>query len=192
MQKVKFSAFGDDNPLMQEFRQSRGQTQEPPAPEPSGSKKTFIPKGKSRSTSSYYDSFYAKYTDLENSIDHLNTRDLVYFLREMAEENGFRYTISNIKKDMAIMKRLKESYTVREICGMIEFLYTSEQDYLDKTRITPNLLASQWINTIYADMQLWVDDKYVPRSQRTRASTSVQTKEWDTKQSGGTKVGVKL
>ena len=73
-----------------------------------------------------------KYADLENQIDNFGTRDLVYFFREVAEESGYKYVVANMKKDMAIMKRLKEHYTIREICGMIEFLYTSEQDYLEK------------------------------------------------------------
>ena len=74
--------------------------------------------------------------------------------------------IANIKKDMAIMKRLKETYTVREICGMIEFVYTSDQDYLDKDKFSINILGSQWVNTIYADMKLWVEDEYVPKSKK--------------------------
>ena len=66
------------------------------------------------------------------------------------------------------MKVLRENYSNREICGMIEFLYLSDQDYLEKDRLSPNLLASQWVNTIYADMQLWVEDKYVPKSKKTK------------------------
>ena len=74
--------------------------------------------------------------------------------------------ISNIQKDMHIFKVLMQNYTNREICGMIEFLYNSEQDYLDKERLSPNILASQWINTIYADFNLWVEDMYVPKSKK--------------------------
>ncbi len=143
---------------MKEFRESRGQVEAPA--------KEVTPPTRRRQTSSPYEGFTRKYNDLENTIDELGTRDLVYYFREIAEENGYRYTISNIKKDMGIMKRLRENYSNREICGMIEFLYESEQDYLDKNRLSPNLLASQWVNTIYADMQLWVDDKYVPKSKK--------------------------
>lgn len=127
--------------IIASFRESRGQTAEPP-------KKQDYPSRQRKNTLSYYDMFLKKYTDLENTIDDLGTRDLVYYFREIAEESGYKYVIANMKKDMAIMKRLKENYSVREICGMIEFLYTSEQDYLDKDRLSPNLLASQWVNTI--------------------------------------------
>lgn len=166
------------------FRKSRGQSTEP-------SKQTSPP-SRNRLGLSPYDSFLKKYANLEECIDSFGTRDLVYYFREIAEESGYSYVVANIKKDMAIMKRLKENFNVREICGMIEFLYTSEQDYLEKDRLSINLLASQWINTIYADMKLWVDDKYVPRKSR----KALKTHEWDKSVAGtdnnSTKIGVKL
>ena len=153
---------------------SRGQSEEVP-------KQTPAPPTRQRKSygSSPYDSFIRKYNDLEETIDKLGTRDLVYYFREIAQEKGYKYTVSNIKKDMAIMKRLKTNYSNREICGMIEFLYESDQDYLDKSRLSPNLLASSWVNTIYADMKLWVDDKYVPRSVQTKKKKNIKQREWD-------------
>lgn len=165
------------------FRKSRGQSSEP-------SKRVSSPP-KKRKGLSPYDTFLKKYANLEECIDDFGTRDLVYYFREIAGESGYNYVIANIKKDMAIMKRLKDNFSVREICGMIEFLYTSEQDYLEKDRLSINLLASQWINTIYADMKLWVDDKYVPRKSR----KALKTHEWDKSVAGtdnDTKIGVKL
>ena len=139
--------------LAESFRKRRRTTEET---------KTTAPRRQPRNVgNSPYDSFKYKYNHLEEFIDNFGTRDFVYYFREVSEECGFRYTVSNIKKDMAIFKRLRENYDPREICGMIEFLFRSEQDYLDKDRLSPNLLASQWVNTIYADTQLWLDDKYV-------------------------------
>lgn len=175
--------------ILKDFRKLRCQWEEPP-------KQTTQPTRQKKATSSSpYDSFLRKYSDLENTIDKLGTRDLVYYFREIAEECGFKYTISNIKKDMAIMKRLRANYENREICGMIEFLYESDQDYLDKSRLSPNLLASSWVNTIYADMKLWVDDKYIPRSVQTKKAKNIKQREWD-KDVAQTKndvnIGVKL
>ena len=174
--------------MLSEFRASRGQCNEP-------SKPTAPTRQRKTSSSSPYESFIRKYNDLENTIDKLGTRDLVYYFREIAQEKGYKYTISNIKKDMAIMKRLKANYENREICGMIEFLYESDQDYLDKNRLSPNILASSWVNTIYADMQLWVDDKYIPRSVQSKKKKAVKQREWD-KDEAQTKndvsIGVKL
>lgn len=152
--------------ILSEFRMSRGQSEAPTKEEPKRQRKN--------TSYSPYDSFKKKYENLEEYIDDFSTRDLMYYFREISEESGYRYVISNIKKDMAIMKRLKTNYSNREICGMIEFLYMSDQDYLEKDRLSPNLLASQWVNTIYADMQLWVDDKYVPK----KAKKAKKHHEW--------------
>ena len=160
--------------LLTEFRMSRGQSEEAP-PKPTESRK----KKRQTSGSSPYEIFYRKYQSLEDTIDSFGTRDLVYYFREIANEQGYKYTISNIKKDMAIMKRLRANYSNREICGMIEFLYDSDQDYLEKDRLSPNLLVSQWVNTIYADMQLWVKDKYIPRSVKKKKKKNVKQREWD-------------
>lgn len=142
---------------------------------------------RAQSSSSNYANFKRKYADLENTIDNLGTLDLVYFFRETAEENGYRYYISNIKKDTAIMKRLKSNFSNREICGMITFLYESEQDYLDKRRLTPNVLNSNWVNTILPDYELWLDDKYVPVSKQ---SGKVNTShEWSTEKKEKSSIG---
>ena len=175
--------------VLSEFRMSRGQVEEAPKQKPT-------PPTRHRNTpSSPYEAFLRKYQNLEETIDKMGTRDLVYYFREIAQEQGHKYVISNIKKDMAIMKRLRANYDNREICGMIEFLYESDQDYLEKDRLSPNLLASSWINTIYADMKLWVEDKYIPRSVQTKKKKNVKQREWD-KDEANTKndvnIGVKL
>lgn len=169
--------------LLDEFRRDRGQETELP-------KVQKEPPNRKRRSNTPYDSFLRKYADLESFIDSFSSRDLVYYFREIANEQGFKYVIANIKKDMAIMKRLTENYTVREICGMIEFLYESEQDYLDKDRLSPNILASRWVNTIYADMTLWVEDAYVPKSVERSTKRKKSQKEWDN--SIDTQIGVKL
>ena len=174
--------------FISDFRRSRGQTTETPKPTPTPPRKRNAP-------STPYEIFIRKYNSLEEKIDDLGTRDLVYYFREIAQENGFKYVISNIKKDMAIMKRLRANYSNREICGMIEFLYESEQDYLEKDRLSPNLLASSWVNTIYADMQLWIDDKYIPRSVQNKKKKNIKSKEWDkdvAKVKDDVNIGIKL
>lgn len=175
--------------ILSEFRASRGQTEQTPKESPKP------PTRKRGGASSPYESFIRKYNNLEETIDDLGTRDLIYYFREIAQEQGYKYTISNIKKDMAIMKRLKTNYSTREICGMIEFLYESDQDYLEKDRLSPNVLASSWVNTIYADMKLWVEDKYVPRSIKTRKKNVVKQREWDKDEAhtdNDVSIGVKL
>lgn len=175
---------------MEEFRRMRGQSTTPPKKENNSS----ITRGRKKEQTPY-DAFLRRYADLENTIDNFGNRDLVYYFREVAEENGYKYVISNIKKDMAIMKRLHENFSSREICTMIEFLYESEQDYLEKERVSINLLGSQWVNTIYADMKLWVNDEYVPRSQKSKLKSKIAQKEWSKEKAGTSddvNIGVKL
>lgn len=176
--------------VLTEFRKLRCQWEEPP-------KQTTPVKPTRQKKDSYtpYESFIRKYNSLEETIDSLGTRDLVYYFREVSQESGHKYVISNMKKDMAIMKRLRENYSNREICGMIEFLYESDQDYLEKDRLSPNLLASQWVNTIYADMQLWVEDKYIPKSVQAKKKKTVKQREWDKDEAqtnNDVSIGVKL
>lgn len=159
--------------LRDEFLSDRGQHLEPPKQE-----EKPISRGKKKSVTPY-DTFIRKYNDFENNVDTFSTRELVYYLREIAQESGYKYVIANIKKDMAIMKRLLENYSTKEICAMIEFLYVSEQDYIDKNRVSVNLLGSQWINTIYADTMLWVEDKYTPHTEKKKSYRKKSQHEWD-------------
>lgn len=149
---IKVMVMKVDKDLLSSFKSSR-RTTEP-------SKEEKPKRTRNKQNVSPYSSFLFKYEQLDEYIDTFGTRDLIYYFRQVAEECGYKYTISNIKKDMAIFKRLRDNYDTREICSMIEFLFRSEQDYLEKDRLSPNILASQWINTIYADMQLWVKDEY--------------------------------
>lgn len=168
--------------MLKEFREFRKQFEEPP-------KQVNKPQQRKDNSVGYYELFLRKYDDLENSIDKLGTRDLVYYFREIAGEHGHKYVISNIKKDMAIMKRLRTNYDTREICAMIEFLYESDQDYLEKDRLSPNILASSWVNTIYADMKLWVEDKYNPRSVKEKNSKKSKG-EWKSSSDSKTEIGL--
>ena len=149
---IKVMVMKVDKDLLSSFKSSR-RTTEP-------SKEEKPKRTRNKQNVSPYSSFLFKYEQLDEYIDTFGTRDLIYYFRQVAEECGYKYTISNIKKDMSIFKRLRDNYDTREICSMIEFLFRSEQDYLEKDRLSPNILASQWINTIYADMQLWVKDEY--------------------------------
>lgn len=113
-------------------------------------------------TSDRYTSFLRKYENLEDTVDTFTTHDLMYFFREKARESGVKYVIANMKRDLGIFKKLQENYEVREICLMIEFIFCSEQNYLDITATQPTVLSSTWCNTIYKDSLDWVNDEYDP------------------------------
>ena len=121
-------------------------------------------------------SFDDKYNNLEATIDTFTAVDLTYFFQKKSNEAGIKYVIANHARDGAVFKKLLKSYSSREICLMIEFLFDSNQNYLDKTSLQPTVLVSSWCNTIYRDSLLWVDDKYSPRPPK---SNSRQKREWE-------------
>jgi hypothetical protein len=129
-----------------------------------------------------YNAFLRKYDDLEKYISSFTTSDLTYFFREKAHENGSRYSISNMKRDMGIFKALLQEYSSFEICSMIEFLFTSGQKYLKITTLQPTVLSSNWRNTIFNDTMLWLDDKFNPNKKsekiKRKPVSRNQEREW--------------
>lgn len=127
-----------------------------------------------------YDHYQAYKNKLDNGmIDKFNTRDITYFFRDIANENGSRYVISNITKDMKSFKVcIERGYSIEELLAMIEFLFTSGQTYLDIKTIQPTILMSKWCNTIYNDTQLWLNDEYDPNKRYNNKKSKVSNREW--------------
>lgn len=159
--------MGVNKDLANMFRESRGQCLEPYVE----TKKSYNPSKKG--TKDRYTKFLEKYENLEEHIDNFNTHDLMYFYSEKAEENGVKYVTANVQRDLGALKLLKERYSVREACLMIEFLFTSNQNYLRKEGTAPTVLISGWGNKIYHDSLLWAEDKYKPEV------SFVEKREWE-------------
>lgn len=169
------------------FRAALGQTLEQPI-EPKHTKRPFrstvfhpegveVPPQRVNASSDKYQSFLDKYDDLERFIDGFTPQDLMYYFREKAKEAGYKYHISNMKRDMGIYKKLLNSYSPKEVALMIEFIFFSEQDYLDTAHTQPTVLASSFVNTIYADAMLWAEDKYVP-GPKPKKRLVIKKREW--------------
>ena len=169
--------------LANAFRESRKQCLVTPVDKPvenvDNSRKPFktgyAESRKRNVTSDRYTSFLQKYEDIENTVDSFNTNDLMYFFREKAKESGVRYVIANMKRDLGIFKKLQTDYEPREICLMIEFIFFSEQNYLDKAITQPTVLTSTWCNTIYRDSIAWANDEYDPNIKSVKQKS---TREW--------------
>lgn len=122
--------------------------------------------------SRYYASYKKKLE--EGNLDKFSTRDMMYFFRDTANENGVKYVIANPKVSMRHFKlALERGYTKEEILSMIEFLFTSGQTYLDKNKLHTGILLTNWCNTIYQDTLLWLDDKFVPNKNK-----KFENREW--------------
>lgn len=136
------------------------------------------------------DAFKEKYANLSNTIDTFGTKEILYLFRQIAEDSGYKYVIANFKKDMGIMKRLRENYTNKEIWDMIDFLYNSEQDYLEKSKLSPNILVSGWCNTIYADSQLYIKGEYTNGfKKKSKRTSQLKNREWSNNKQTTSKVG---
>ena len=179
--------------LIKAFRESRQQLQKPVdnyVNNVDKSRRKKQPENFSRGyqarkpTSDPYSFFLSKYERLSETIDDFKTQDLMYFFREKARENGVKYVIANMKRDMGIFKKLQENYTPREICLMVEFIFCSDQNYLDVAVTQPTVLASSWCNTIYRDSLLWADDQYTPVERKTTNRESIQKREWQREVTG--------
>lgn len=156
--------------LANAFRESRKQCLVTPVDKPVESvdksrkpfKKGYAESRKRNVSSDRYSSFLSKYEDIENEVDNFTTHDLMYFFREKARESGVKYVIANMKRDLGIFKKLQADYQPREICLMIEFIFCSNQNYLDINITQPTVLSSTWCNTIYRDSVAWANDEYDP------------------------------
>ena len=109
-------------------------------------------------------------------IDKFNSRDLVYYFRDRSVESGNRYIITSFKKDMAIMKRLKNDLENEEIVRVIDFLFSGDCDYLKSPTI--NILGSSWINSLLDDSKSWVDGTYRPRKKGGSRNAQIEAREY--------------
>lgn len=152
--------------IMAEFKAKQNLVAKELAPKQTSRGFDKKPKQPRRTTGfDHYSSYKAKLDS--GLIDKFNNRDIAYFFRDVANENGSRYVISNITKDMRCYKVCQEKgYTVEDLLSMIEFLFTSGQPYLDIKTIQPTILMSGWCNTIFNDTQLWLKDEYDPKAPR--------------------------
>lgn len=129
-----------------------------------------------------YDQYGRYLKKLEDGdLEKFSTRDIMFHFRDVANRNGVKYVIGNAKIDMRNFKTaLERGYTNEQILAMIEFLFESDQDYLDKTTLHPGILLTGWCNTIFHDSQLWLDDLYVPRSEKNKAKNTKRDvkREW--------------
>ena len=130
-----------------------------------------------RATTSHYDKY--KYKLDNGNIESFNTRDILYFFKDLADEIGGNYIIPNFQVEIAKIKNIiTKGYSPRDMVAMIEFLFTSGQTYLETKSLTPGILATGWCNRIYNDTQDWLEDNYDPTSTKKKGSTPKRTREW--------------
>lgn len=111
----------------------------------------------------------------KGELSKFSTRDLMFYFKDMANDNGVKFVIANPKVIMRQFKlTLDRGYSTEEVLAMIEFLFTSGQKYLELQSLHPGILLTNWCNTIYRDTQLWLNDEYNPN----RTNTHKPNREW--------------
>ena len=108
-----------------------------------------------------------------------NSPDLVHYFQWVATKAGVRYSISNLPVEARHMKNLLKDYKPDEVCDMVDFVFLSNQSYLDRSRMSPSVLVSSWRNQIFPDSQDWLRGKYVEGSTTTKMrKKKLKAREW--------------
>jgi hypothetical protein len=152
--------------VMDDYRTQLGQTTSDDSPPPSK---------KERKPSTNGDSFHRKLCDKD--YESFNSVDLVFYFQWIATRAGYRYSICSFPKEAGAMKTLLKDYTPQEICKMIEFVYESDQTYLDKRRLSPGILTSNWRNNIFPDSVDWLAGEYETQP-KNKQQASIRRREW--------------
>jgi|AntRauTorckE6833_2_1112554.scaffolds.fasta_scaffold00366_10 hypothetical protein len=98
--------------------------------------------------------------------DSFRDYDFLYFFQDTARKAGINYNITNYARDLKMFKKAQENYNSKEILIMIEFLFLSEQSYLDVRKTSPTIFISGWVNSIYPDSQDWINDEFMTKSEK--------------------------
>lgn len=137
---------------------------------------------KVHSTTNHYTKYVEKLK--EQRYEDFTSRDILFFFKDYAKKEGIPF-YSNLQQDikyMANIKQAKNTYSNQEILGIIQFIFISDQDYLDKRKVSPSILCSTWMNTLYADASDFANGKYVPKSQKVKENKNVtkfkKEREW--------------
>lgn len=164
------------NDIMSEFKSRQNLLSNKDVP-PTKKAKTETRKGVRKTPTDPYE-LYKKKLDAGN-LKAFSTLDLMYFFKDVANENGCRYIISNVAKDRRMFKMLLErGMSVEEILVMIEFVFTSGQKYLDTETLHPGIFLTKWCTTLLRDSKLWLDDKFDPNATKFKQSKATSKSEF--------------
>ena len=171
---------------LDDFRLMRQQSTTSFNPE-SSSKKRGVVNGHhlNKSEPNYTELMRHKMEDINNYIEDFTPFDLVTFFKVKAEDSNSRYVISN-GRDCGAMKKLQKNFSNEEICLMVEFMFESDQNYLDKKTLQPTVLISGWQTTIFNDSQLWFNDEYTPKKKTKKEKPK---REWSGDNKNTAKIG---
>lgn len=103
----------------------------------------------------------------KKEFEKLKRKDLLDYFILQAKKNNVRYVVTNIQKELRPFKILLEKgVTKEEIINMIDFIFNSPQNYINKEEATPLILYSTWFHKILEDSKAWKEGKYNPHKKK--------------------------
>lgn len=94
----------------------------------------------------------------------MDEKDWFQYFVHKAQENGVRYITRNYAKEYAIIKSILNELSWLDLKNMIDFVFDSNQDIVDKRTVGIWILSKGWINSIFQSTQLWKAGQYKPKS----------------------------
>lgn len=99
--------------------------------------------------------------ELFSQFDH---KDWFQYFVHKAQEQNVKYLTRNYAKEYAIIKSIMGEMTWRELKDMIDFVFDSNQDMVEKRTVGLWILSKGWINSVYQNTLLWKEGKYKPKT----------------------------
>jgi hypothetical protein len=96
-----------------------------------------------------------------SAFDH---KDWFQYFVHKAQGQGIRYLTRNYAKEYAIIKSIMNELPWTDLKNMIDFVFDSNQDIVDKRTVGLWILSKGWINTVFQSTQLWLDGDYKPKT----------------------------
>ena len=138
---------------------------------------------KVHSTTNHYLKYEKKLSAGE--YDKFTSRDLLFFFKDVARKNGITI-YSNLQLDIRYMNNIKlalKNFSIEELMVMMDFLFTSDQPYLEKETLQPGILVTGWASRIYKDSKDWQEGRYTPKeiqkSKKTELEKFKKNREWE-------------
>lgn len=102
---------------------------------------------------------------LEDELFHdFDYKDWFQYFVHKAQSHNVRYITRNYAKEYAILKSIMDEMSFVEIKDMIDFVFDSNQDMVEKRTVGIWILSKGWINSVYQNSVLWKEGKYKPKT----------------------------
>jgi hypothetical protein len=100
----------------------------------------------------------------EEAFHEFDHKDWFQYFVYKAQSKGIRYITRNYAKEYAIIKSILNELSWVDLKNMIDFVFDSNQDIVDKRTVGLWILSKGWINSIFQSTNLWLAGEYKPKN----------------------------